>query len=251
MIFSTTYCTLSKGVLFFLMKGSPFSNMQTCHGLYWRKLSTCVLKVFVIKSNVEPFLQSAVFQDVTCVSLFWICSGFPHLSPAAFHLSALPYSLSSFANKTSCNSYLASQFSSWWQLPPSPSVLRKSWMAECINQGSKICIAWESVLQGDGRGEDTNVALTVGWHTPPAENWIMRQKEEVHRLERPPPPLFNKLRVMWGLPWLHLPLALACLENPQVLLLWFLSSYYDTVTGRALIQNFIYEEISSLATIVF
>lgn len=126
MIFSTTYCTLSKGVLLFLMKGSPFSNMQTCHGLYWRKLSTYVLKVFVIKSNVEPFLQSAVFQDVTCVSLFWSVSGFPHLSPAAFHLSALPYSLSSFASKISCNCYLASQFSSWWQLPPSPSVLRKS-----------------------------------------------------------------------------------------------------------------------------
>lgn len=52
-------------------------------------------------------------------------------------------------------------------------------------EGSKPCIAWESVLQGDGRGEDASAVLTVGWHTPPAENW-MRERKEVHRLESPP-----------------------------------------------------------------
>lgn len=74
MIFSTTYYTLSAGE-----GGSFIPNMQTCHSLYWRKLIACVPKVFVIKSNGEPFLQSTVVQDVTCVSLFWSCSGFPHL----------------------------------------------------------------------------------------------------------------------------------------------------------------------------
>lgn len=40
---------LGNGILLFLMESNHFFNKQTCRSLYWRKLSACILKVFIIK----------------------------------------------------------------------------------------------------------------------------------------------------------------------------------------------------------
>jgi len=44
------------------------------------------LKVFILKLVCSAILTIAVFQDVTHVSLFGSCSGFPCLAPAALLL---------------------------------------------------------------------------------------------------------------------------------------------------------------------
>lgn len=135
--------------------------MQLCRSLYCKKFSACVLKVFIIKLVCRAILT------INSISRCDMCQPFLELPPAAFHLSALPYSLSFFSSKISCNSYPASPFSSWLQLRPFPSVLRKSWTADCINQGSAHQRDQKYALPGNlcfgGMEEDKMPVLCLLW----------------------------------------------------------------------------------------
>lgn len=182
------------------MESNHFSNKQTCRSLYWRKFSACILKVFIIKlvcrailtinsisrcDTCQPFLEQLRLSTPCPCSLPLVSTAVqPFLLFQQNQLQLL-----------SCLTVL--QLVAAAPFPQCPKEELNCWVHKpriCWAERPQICIAWESVLRGDGRGEDASAVLTVEWHTPPAGNWIMREREESHRPENSPLPLFNKLR---------------------------------------------------------
>lgn len=182
---------LGKGILLFLVKSNPFSTTQTCHSLYWRTLSLCVLKVFIIKLVCRAILTinsiswCGIYRPF--LELLWLSTASPYSLPlVSTAIQPLLLSQQNQLQLLSCLTVL--QLVAAAPFPQCPKEELNGWVHKprfCWSEGSKICIAWESVLQRDGRGGDASAVLTVGWHAPAAGNW-MRERKEVHRLESPP-----------------------------------------------------------------
>lgn len=134
-------------MLLFLMKSNPFSNIQTCHSLYWRKLSVCVLKVFIIKLVCRAILT------INSISRCDTCQPFPELpwlsTPSPCSLPLVSTAIQPFLLSQQNQLQLLSFLAVLQLVAAAPFPQRPKEEPECINQGSADQRNQKYVLPGN------------------------------------------------------------------------------------------------------